>query len=608
MRIIDKLLEAIIIFLIVFSPFAFGSVHLWAYTIEEILIEIAFFLWILKIILKKEDFVEIELPFPKINAFFLFFILIILLQLIPLPHPVLCFLSPNTCKLYKMTLSEDLRTISICRSRTVEESFKFIFYFLTFFLSLHIFSSRRSIKRAMTVILITGAAEALLGIFQLLTKTEKIFWFWQSHYKKGGYFGSFVNPNHFAAYMEIAVCVSVGFLLSRRRIPFYPSQESWRHYLYKYEPYLAKNVLITFLISIMGVALFLSLSRGGILCFIFSFILIFMLQGIKLFKRKTLVILASLSLALTIWIGIDPILKELSTIFKRGSPLRIAVWKDSMKILKDYPILGVGLGNFQNIYPIYRTLKTGGFFDHAHNEYLELMIDTGIAGFFAFFIPVLLCIHVCIKKWIKRKERFSVGITLGGLAAICSILMHSLAEFNFHIPAISFLFFLTMGLILRSVYLYYPVPEKKIKIKKEKFLFISAFIFILLVALVSKQISMFKAEVMFNKYLRTKDVTYLKKAVDLNPGKGKYLYALIQEYIPDIEKHKKEVITLCLNTIKINPTNPFYHLTAAWVGLRLNEPSVFPELHISVAERLDPTNPYVKKVVRLLRKWEASLR
>ncbi len=604
----DTAIEILISLLVIFTPLAFGTVHIWSITILEISIFCLLIIWILRYFLQsKSDFyIEIHIPFILPNFVFLLFICFVFIQMVPFSIKIIKIFSPNRYHLYKMTLPlyDGPYSISICIHQTILEIIKIISYIGIFFLAVSIFNSKTKIKRIVIVMFTAGIIEAFLGIFQMLSKTNKIFWFWQSVYKKGGYFGSFVNPNHFAAYMDMIICIGIGLLISRPKIPFYPSKESWRHYLYKFESYISKNVLLIFLISIMGASVFLSLSRGGILCFLLLLLLFFIFQGTKTFKgKRVIIVITAIILAFLIWIGIDPVIKELSTLLnlKRASPQRPIAWKEALRIIKDYPFIGVGLGNFRNIFPLYKSPELKSFWDHAHNEYLEYLVDTGVIGFILFYLAIFWCLFIIVKRWYQRSERFCVGIGLGGMVAIFSLLMDNMVTFNLHIPAISFIFFLILGITVRTVFLYHHAPVKKIVLKKKKAVFILGFICLIFVFIINYQMDIFKADRMFTEYKKTKDFGLLKTAIKLDPTNAGYYYALAQEYFKDTNIHGYEALKLCMSAVRLNPTNPWYHIGLAWIAYKLDYKFVCPKKELALALRLDPTNPYIKKY---LKKWD----
>jgi hypothetical protein len=182
-------------------------------------------------------------------------------------------------------------------------------------------------------------------------------------------------------------------------------------------------------------------------------------------KRKrninVLMSVLSVSLLFLIWMGIDPVLKELATLSdpRAASLGRLTIWKDTIALSKDFPIMGIGLGNFQHLYPKYRTIEANSLFVHAESDYVETLSDTGVLGTFLLFGGFVFFLSVMMKKWFARRDPFVKGITLGGIIGAVALLFHGVAEFNLHIPANALLFFLLLGLIAAAVHL--EIREKK---------------------------------------------------------------------------------------------------------------------------------------------------
>jgi len=193
-----------------------------------------------------------------------------------------------------------------------------------------------------------------------------------------------------------------------------------------------------------------------------------------------------------------------------------------------------------------------------------------------------------------------VGITLGGISAIFLLLMANMVTFNFHIPSIAFLFFLILAVTIRSVYLYHHMPLRIIVLKKRKagIIFGLFSLFILLISI--SQMHVFQARVLYNQYRDSKNAYFLKKAIELDPSNAGYRYALAQEYFKNIKDHGNEAMELCLSAVELNPTNPWYHIGLAWIAYRLGNRSVSPKRELSIALKLDPTNPYIKAYIK---KW-----
>ena len=114
---------------------------------------------------------------------------------------------------------------------------------------------------------------------------------------------------------------------------------------------------------------------------------------------------------------------------------RIDIWSDTINIVMDFPLLGTGLGTFKNIYPQYQSDNSRFLFDHAENDYLEIVTDMGIAGFIIIIGMVSVFSHSVIKAWRKRHDNFIKCIVTAGMSSCVAIAVHSFTDFNLRIPA-----------------------------------------------------------------------------------------------------------------------------------------------------------------------------
>lgn len=140
---------------------------------------------------------------------------------------------------------------------------------------------------------------------------------------------------------------------------------------------------------------------------------------------------------MTIWIGLNPVITRFSHISKsmEAEGSRTHIWKDTYNLMKDFPALGTGLGTYEYAFPKYKTIKAQKLYDHAHNDYLELISDTGFTGFIIVIAGAAYYLFIVIRMWFRRKNSFVRGITVGCLGGIAYILLHSLTDFNLQIPA-----------------------------------------------------------------------------------------------------------------------------------------------------------------------------
>jgi O-antigen ligase len=125
--------------------------------------------------------------------------------------------------------------------------------------------------------------------------------------------------------------------------------------------------------------------------------------------------------------------------------------RDTWHIFLDHPFLGTGLGSLQIVFPPYETSYDGKIVNHTHNDYLEALSDTGILGGLccAWFLGVLFT--QSLNRSRQLNHSFSGALQLSGLVACCGFLVHSLADFNLHIPSNALLFFLMAHLATADI-------------------------------------------------------------------------------------------------------------------------------------------------------------
>ncbi len=281
-----------------------------------------------------------------------------------------------------------------------------------------------------------GFLVSLFAILQHLTSNGKLYWF--REIRSGGMpFGPYVNRNHFAGFVELVLPLAlIPLVLGRVRRERRPA--------------------VGLFAVILIVALFLSASRGGIV----SFGAELGVLGLVMILRRTMgkQLLAGgavllIALLLVSWLGVGQILQRLSSVqvLEVTAGKRASMREDSWRIFLDHPPLGTGLGTLQIVFPAYETLYDGKIVNHTHNDYLEALAETGTAGGLCcvWFIGVL--ISESLKRSRQLNNSFAGAFQLSGMLACCGFLVHSLVDFNLHIPANAMLFFLMTHLATSEI-------------------------------------------------------------------------------------------------------------------------------------------------------------
>ena len=94
------------------------------------------------------------------------------------------------------------------------------------------------------------------------------------------------------------------------------------------------------------------------------------------------------------------------------------------------------------MYPRYETIYDGYVEDHVHNDYIEALAETGLLGGFCGLAFLWLLFREARKSFTAEQGHFSRALHAGAIAAVCGLLIHSLVDFNLHIPSNALLFLL----------------------------------------------------------------------------------------------------------------------------------------------------------------------
>jgi O-antigen ligase len=141
---------------------------------------------------------------------------------------------------------------------------------------------------------------------------------------------------------------------------------------------------------------------------------------------------------------------------------RMEIWRDSLAMIKDHP-QGIGLRNYGNVFPVYnRSLASDKTVDHAHNDYLQLLIETGWIGFIAMagaFLTFLVKSARRIKKLDCNRDPLRFYLAVGAFSGLISMSVHSLVDFNLQIPANCLYFVVLMAVLCATGAQSKPAPE-----------------------------------------------------------------------------------------------------------------------------------------------------
>lgn len=610
----NKIIRYIFLFLLIFSPLAFGTVEQWSLTIMETLSCLALLLYFLYLYKQKKPFYEVPALLPL-----LLFLGYMLVQLVPLPPPLIRFISPSTYELYASTIGvlEPLGwlSLSINKKATLAEFFRYFSYAAFYILAIQLLSNREFLKKTVTVVIVFASLLAIFAMLQLFTSVDRIYWL--RHVPINSMIvGPYVNHNHYAGLMEMIVPLVIAlFLHYRPRMRYKESIRQRIVDLFSY-PRSSLHILLGFAAILIVTSIFVSLSRGGMISASFSLVfLLFMLLRQERYKGKggrvgffiaiTLVVL-SIS-----WFGWENIFTRFEKPQTNGAAIyedRLNFWRDSVNIIKDYPLTGSGFGTFIDSFKGYRTFpghRHTSILKHAHNDYIELLTDGGIIACLLVLWFLWELFSRTYKAISKRKEKYSIYLYWASVTGLLAIFIHSVTDFNLHIGANGLYFFFIAGLAVSAANT--RMREKldqtnlqEIRLAENTTLFAGGIVGLLLITGL-----VFNSGVMIGKkhFNSIKDV-YLnvnipietikkiqgiaQKAIMYDPFEARYYFAAanVAAFLPDIT----DAVGLYEKAIKINPTTGEYLQRLAYIKGVFREDDVADQLY-SAGIRFDQNNP-----------------
>ena len=318
------------------------------------------------------------------------------------------------------------------------EILKFSALAILMFLAVQAYQSQEHWRGFVWFLLVLGFAVSVQGILQHFTFNGKLYWFRELRY--GGIpFGPYVNRNHFAGLVELIIPSGLSVLLlrseQRDRMP-----------------------LLTLLTLLPIGALFLSASRGGITGFLLEVGLVLTFGTLLGRGRNQLAagaVVVVLAAGLVAWLGVGQALDRFASYRKLEvtENRRIDMARGSLRIFVDHPLLGSGLGTLQEVFPKYEVVYDGTVVNHSHDDYAEVLAETGLIGGICGVAFLGLFFRQGWERLKVTKGPVDLALHIGAFAACCALLVHSLVDFNLHIPS-NALLFLLMAVLATS-----PTPS-----------------------------------------------------------------------------------------------------------------------------------------------------
>ena len=384
--------------LLMFGPLAFGAVESWSIFFIQCCSTALFLLWVGKQVLEGQIKVRSNPVFLPMAVFGLLIVLQLLFRVSAYPHD------------------------------TVSLALQYLSYGILCFLASQTLLRGVQARTLALIFSVYGAALAGFALIQGIASNGKLYWIRQP--RMGGWiYGPYVNHNHYAGLMEMLVPIPLVLSLT---------------HLTSSKARTAAAATA----AVMVGTIFLSGSRGGMIAIVAELIVL----SVLLIKQKRglrtaigIGVFLTIVVVLLTWVGGGELSHRIASVggehFDLSSDVRTYINRDGFRMFLKKPIFGWGLGAFPIVYPQFRTFYTNFFVNEAHNDYLQLLVETGLLGFATMLWFVVTLYRHAVKKLGNWSSDISGAVTLACLLGLSGILVHSVVDFNLQIPANAALFY-----------------------------------------------------------------------------------------------------------------------------------------------------------------------
>ncbi len=540
-----KLIVPGICTLVFLRPLVSGLTYPWSNTYAQSLILLLSLIWLLTICWKKTPFFKTHLDIPLLTFF-------------------LC-----------LTISASQ---SVSSTVSLNHVYQFMSYVLLYFLITNNVRTKEDRRKITYALYLSTTLVCIYGIYQYfqgLDRAREVVNLYHSgkyslefmmrlHTQKA--FSTFVFPPALAGFLILVMPLSISlYLTSKTRL---------------------KWICFSFPLLILF-CLILTFSKGGWLSGFLSMLVFGFIWLVVIKKVRRVVVIIGLAIPILIFtflLVFDYLPQATLPGFIGSFAVRSGYWKAVPPMVEDYLLIGSGPGTFGTIYPGYRLLL-GRETQMAHNNYLQILVETGIIGLIAFLWLSARFLKRGIRLILEEKTRKEKILLLGYFAGVSGFLIHSLVDFGLYIPGIAMTVFVFLALMVSPT----RATTRVAPTQKGSSFAIKLFLTIVILLVTTYMLLVVRRPMLGGKYLSlsykfagkgeiNKSISLLEKAIECCPRHAKYYFQLGIIYEGKISAEKKQdgkyqtrriwldkAIRAYEMATKYNPHMAVYHSRLAWL-------------------------------------------
>jgi len=381
----------------------------------------------------------------------------ILVQLFPLPVHVLSAFSPHTADLLHRLNPAFAAGLMRWHAISVWPHDTLVAFVLYASLALLLVGTARLLsmtgsRRLVQALTVFGVILALIGIIQKPLYTGAIYGLWPLDIGRMP-FGPFVNRNHFAGWMLMALPLTLALLSGGIHRSMRGLRPGWRHkVLWFSSPEASQLILVAAAAVIMALSLMLTMSRSGIAAFMLSLVImaLFVVSASDTRSRKlaSTACLVLLVVVVVVWSGPEVLASRFAAGDWGEFNNRRGAWTDAWSVVRDFPLSGTGLNTYWAAALFYQRHELDYFFAQAHNDYFQIAAEGGLL----LILPVIACIGIFVRNVSRgmcdRPGSMAWWIRAGAVTSLLSIACQETVEFSLQMPGNAVLFTIVCAIAL----------------------------------------------------------------------------------------------------------------------------------------------------------------
>lgn len=323
------------------------------------------------------------------------------------------------------------------------ELLRYALYAAVFFVVLNNLGHRQAAGWVTGALLTIAAFASLYAIFQALTKSSQVWHFARAEQYIGRGSGPYICPNHLAGLLELALPLGLAHLFLGR------------------VGHLSR-IVIGYSVLVIVAGLAATQSRGGWVATALALLVLFAVLLRQRGHRIPAMILLVLLAGAAVWFVLE--MRASSERIRQAlgdqklNDIRLHIWPVATRIWQEHFWWGAGPGHFDPIFRLFRNLHVQARPERAHNDYLNLLADFGLAGMILALVLLGLLAWTVFRVWphvqrdgddFRARQSNRAAFVLGAGTGLLALLLHAFVDFNFHMPA-NALAFTTLAALLAA--------------------------------------------------------------------------------------------------------------------------------------------------------------